>query len=157
LDRHGQTHTRTCNVCSVDLIEQQNWTLGNKKKSVYFCRTCDNTKRKYNALKQKANYIGSTALKAFNKVKEGYVYILVNPAYPDWVKIGMAVDAEDRCKSYQTGDPFRSYKMVYTAYSKDKAMSENKAHKAAEAIAERRGEWFRMSVGQAKECIQHGL
>jgi hypothetical protein len=69
----------------------------------------------------------------------------------------MAVDANDRCNGYQTSSPFRDYKVMYAASTKDRRNAETAAHKAAEKIAERRGEWFKMSVAQAKECIQHGL
>jgi len=46
---------------------------------------------------------------------------------------------------------------MYSVATKDRRKAESAAHKAAEEIAERRGEWFKMSVAQAKECIQHGL
>jgi len=113
----GQTHTKTCNVCSVDLTLGNNWTHGNQRKHVYFCRTCDATKRKYNLLKQKAREIGTATLKAYDSVKEGEVYIIVNNAWPEWVKIGMAVDSEDRLKSYQTSSPFRDYILMYSVYT----------------------------------------
>ena len=90
-------------------------------------------------------------------VKEGEVYVITNPAWPDWVKIGMAIDAKDRCKGYQTSSPMRDYKVMYSVATQDRRKAEATAHEAAEKIAERRGEWFKMSVGQAKECIQHGL
>lgn len=98
-----------------------------------------------------------SSLQNYERSNEGQVYIIVNPSWPDWVKIGMAVDAEDRCNGYQTSSPFRDYKVVYAVDTKDRRKSEALAHKAAEKIAERRGEWFKMSIGQAKECIQHGL
>jgi hypothetical protein len=90
-------------------------------------------------------------------VKEGEVYVITNPAWPDWVKIGMAIDAKDRCKGYQTSSPMRDYKVMYSVATQDRRKAEATAHEAAKKIAERRGEWFKMSVGQAKECIQHGL
>ena len=37
-----------------------------------------------------------TALQKDAQLKEGYVYVITNPAWPEWVKIGMAIDAEDR-------------------------------------------------------------
>jgi hypothetical protein len=38
--------------------------------------------------------------------------IVISPAYPGWCKVGMAVDAEDRLKQYQTSSPYRDYKLV---------------------------------------------
>lgn len=98
-----------------------------------------------------------SSLENYERSTEGQVYIITNSAWPEWVKIGMAVDAEDRCNGYQTSSPFRDYKVMYAASTKDRRNAEAAAHKAAEKIAERRGEWFKMSVAQAKECIQHGL
>ena len=98
-----------------------------------------------------------SSLENYTRSKEGQVYIIVNEAWPEWVKIGMAVDAEDRCNGYQTGSPMRDYKLMYAVSTDDRRKAEAAAHKAAEKVAERRGEWFKMSVGQAKECIQSGL
>ena len=98
-----------------------------------------------------------SGLQNYTRSTEGQVYIITNSAWPEWVKIGMAVDAEDRCNGYQTSSPFRDYKVRYSVSTKDRRKAEAAAHKAASKVAERRGEWFKMSVGQAKECIQHGL
>lgn len=152
----GQTHTKNCIHCSIELTPDV-WTEGNAKNYNYICRVCDSIKRKKNKLKKLAKNIGADTLRSYNQVKSGEVYIIVNNAWPGWVKIGMAVYAEDRLNKYQTGSPLRDYKLVYAVYVKDRRKTEREAHKAAEAVAERSGEWFKMSVRQAKECIQHGL
>ena len=72
-----------------------------------------------------------SSLVNYKSSKEGQVYIIVNPAWPDWVKIGMAVDAEDRCNGYQTSSPMRDYKLVYTVDTKDRRKTEALAHKAS--------------------------
>ena len=152
----GPTHTKYCMHCSIELTEDV-WTEGNAKNYNYICRVCDSIKRKKNKLKKLAKNIGADTLRSYNKVKSGEVYIIVNNAWPGWVKIGMAVYAEDRLTKYQTGSPLRDYVLAYSVYTEDRRKTEREAHKAAEAIAERNGEWFKMSIGQAKECIQHGL
>lgn len=98
-----------------------------------------------------------SGLQNYELSTEGQVYIITNSAWPEWVKIGMAIDAEDRLNGYQTSSPFRNYKLMYSVSTNDRRKAESAAHKAAEKVAERKGEWFKMSVGQAKECIQHGL
>jgi hypothetical protein len=98
-----------------------------------------------------------SGLENYERSKEGQVYIITNSAWPEWVKIGMAIDAEDRLNGYQTSSPFRNYRLMYSVSTDDRRKAEAAAHKAAEKVAERMGEWFKMSVGQAKECIQHGL
>lgn len=153
----GQTPTKHCKSCDVTLELGTNWTQGNKRKHVHYCRDCDNEKRRANLLKQKAREIGNAIKKKYNGTKDGYVYIVTNPAWPEWVKIGSAMNTESRCSNYQTASPFRDYKAVYEVYSKDRLLSEHNAFRFAEEVAERRNEWFKMSVGQAKECIHRGL
>ena len=173
----GQTHTETCNSCGVEL-EDSNWSASWKAVGRTQCTDCSkkyNDKSNDNRMYVNGKYVPQShplykpgryksfddaafsSLQNYERSNEGQVYIIVNPSWPDWVKIGMAVDAEDRCNGYQTSSPFRDYKVVYTVDTKDRRKSEALAHKAAEKIAERRGEWFKMSIGQAKECIQHGL
>ena len=80
-----------------------------------------------------------------NSVKEGSIYIITNPAWPGWVKVGMAVDAEDRCKSFNTGSPYRDYDLQYSHRAEDKRAAEKQAHDILEKHSgERRGEWFKI-------------
>ena len=153
----GQTHTKNCIHCTVSLQEGDNWSHGNARTKQYTCKPCDSIKNKKNRLKRLAETIGATVLRSYNQEKAGEVYVITNSAWPEWVKIGMAINAENRLDNYQTSSPLRNYVLAYSAYSKDRRKAEAAAHQAAEKIAERRGEWFKMPVGQAKECIQHGL
>jgi hypothetical protein len=153
----GQTHTRECLHCSTPLVQGDNWSDGNARTKQYTCRTCDSIKGRKNRLKRLAKQIGATAIRSYNEKKSGEVYIITNSAWPEWVKIGQSMSAEDRLNNYQTGSPMRDYKLAYAVFSKDRRRAEREAHKRAELVAERNGEWFKMSVGQAKECIQHGL
>ena len=89
------------------------------------------------------------ALQKDVQVKEGYVYAIANPAWPDWIKIGMAIDAQDRLNGYQTSSPMRDYVLVYDVYFKDRLEAERKAHKVAERYGERQGEWFKITREQA--------
>lgn len=173
----GQKHTDTCKKCGSDLTDD-NWPESWKKIGLHRCKGCSkesNDKSNDRRMYVNGKYVPQThplykagryksfddaafsSLVNYKSSKEGQVYIIVNPAWPDWVKIGMAVDAEDRCNGYQTSSPMRDYKLVYTVDTKDRRKTEALAHKQASKVAERRGEWFKMSVGQAKECIQHGL
>ena len=85
-----------------------------------------------------------------SSTKEGYVYVISNPAWPDWVKVGMAIDADDRCSSYQTSSPLRDYVLHCAISSDDRRKDESKAHKVLEKIADsRKGEWFNIPVDTA--------
>ena len=87
-----------------------------------------------------------SSLANYETAKEGQVYIIVNPAFPSWCKIGMAVDAEDRLKQYQTSSPYRDYKLIAMYDTSDRRKAEKFAHDLLAKSHERRGEWF---------CIQH--
>ena len=73
------------------------------------------------------------------------VYIIVNDAWPEWVKVGKAVSSEDRLNGYQTSSPFRDYSVIATLTAKDRHVKEREMHKAFTHFAdERRGEWFKI-------------
>lgn len=101
-----------------------------------------------------ASKIREEVLSLYDKHIEGYVYVLSNPAWPEWVKVGMAVDANDRCGSYQTSSPYRDYVLHHAVASDDRRVAEYEAHTALEKVADsRRGEWFKIPVDKAVECM----
>ena len=86
---------------------------------------------------------------------EGDVYIITNKAWPEWVKLGKAIDAKDRLKSYQTGDPLRAYELYHSVAKENRHTAEVKAHKALEALSEdRKNEWFKVDLATAVSCIE---
>jgi len=95
-----------------------------------------------------------SSFKNLVSTKAGHVYIISNPAWPEWVKVGMAIDTEDRCSSYQTSSPFRDYVVEYSFASEDRRRDESLAHQKLAAISkDRRGEWFKLPVSEAIGCI----
>ena len=81
-----------------------------------------------------ANYETST---------EGEVYVITNPAWKDWYKIGKAVDARDRLNSYQTSSPHRDYVLITSKIVKNRGVAERMAHSLAEGLCrDRTHEWF---------------
>tara|TARA_R110000764_G_scaffold190409_1_gene275707 strand:+ start:109 stop:564 length:456 start_codon:yes stop_codon:yes gene_type:complete len=144
---------KCCNHCDV-LLDNINWSIGNVRKNNYICRVCDSKKGKRNRLKRLALSIHQTALRQYNQVKAGHVYIISNPAWPEWVKVGMAIDAADRCSNYQTSSPFRDYVVEYSFASTNRRKDESLAHQKLAAISQdRRGEWFKLPVSKAIGCI----
>ena len=92
--------------------------------------------------------------KDLNKQKRGYVYAISNPAWPGWVKVGMAVDANDRLKSYQTSSPKRDYILISAFKTENKNKDEKKAHFILrKKCSEQLGEWFKISVEDAISVI----
>ena len=94
-----------------------------------------------------------SALNQYSNIVEGHVYIISNPAWPEWVKVGMAVDAEDRLNSYQTSCPFRDYVLYYSYNAEDRRKAESKAHYKLAQQFERRNEWFNCSPEEAIEVL----
>lgn len=87
------------------------------------------------------------------QITEGFVYIVSNPAWPDHVKIGSALDYEKRLNTYQTGDPHRSYTMVDVEWFANRREAENKLH---HLLLDRRttGEWFEITLGEAVAALR---
>ena len=96
-------------------------------------------------LRTRVQYINKKVLDLYNKPKEGDVYVIANKAWDGWVKIGMAVDAEDRLNSYQTSSPHRDYVLIHKEFFHDRRRAEAQAHKEASKIAEEHNsEWFKL-------------
>jgi len=93
------------------------------------------------------------SLDNYKTAKEGQVYILYSPAYPSWIKVGMAVDAEDRLKQFQTGSPYRDYILIKTYDTDDRRKAESEVHKLLEKTHERKNEWFVIAAPVAKEIL----
>ena len=167
-----------CIWCGVELNED-NWYSSSKKKKDYKCKSCIRKKetegnkkqlyingkyisRKdplYNIFKPgKYKNINGAVFEqsGMNSVKEGYVYVITNKAWPDWVKIGMAIDAEDRLSGYQTSSPHRDYILEHSVYSNERRKAEQQAHsRAAKLAIEVNGEWFKLTVQQAIEVLDN--
>ena len=171
---------RHCCECSIELNET-NWTEGLRLRGFYLCKFCNRSRALKSCKKSNPNrmYVNGKYIRithplhkpgnyktfsdaAFDgtykldNIKEGYVYVITNPAWPDWVKIGMAIDADDRCNSYQTSSPHRDYELKYDIETDDRRALEQAAHKEAIKVAsEYKGEWFKLDVETAIEILNN--
>ena len=160
LETVGQTPTdKECISCSVPLTKD-NWYESFVAKKHYKCKTCYDIRRVENRIKKGerspsllAKLFSWKTQEVYNQVKEGYVYVMTNPAWPDWVKVGMAVDAKDRLNSYQTSCPFRDNMLYYSYKAKDRRKAEFEAHSKLDEKFERRKEWFRCTPEEAIEVL----
>jgi hypothetical protein len=92
---------------------------------------------------------------SFNEIVDGYIYVLTNPAWKGWVKVGMAIDAEDRCKQYQTSSPYRDYTLQYKKFFTKRSKAEQEVHKLLIGKGNIfNGEWFQTSVKEARKAIE---
>ena len=172
----GQKPTnKNCRMCGVDLVVDGNITKKRFNKSMYFCQACERIEMQQRQMYVNGKYIKKdhplhkagtykgftgaafTSLHNYAEAKEGQVYIIYNPSFPNWCKVGMAVDAEDRLKQYQTSSPHRDYKLVkcYDAY--DRRETESKAHAELEKHYKRKGEWFMCSGYKAQKILDNML
>ena len=94
-----------------------------------------------------------SSLAKYESSVEGQVYVVVNPNFPKWVKVGMAIDAEDRLNNYQTSSPFRDYVLNYKWNVSDRRAAESESHTELHKLYERRSEWFKCTPEQAQEVV----
>jgi hypothetical protein len=94
-----------------------------------------------------------SSLANYDTSPEGQVYIITNPAWDGWVKVGMAVDAMDRIKNYQTSSPFRDYTLLYAYEVNDRRAGEAAAHARLAKECDNINEWFRLPSAIANELI----
>ena len=87
--------------------------------------------------------VAFSSLKNYVKCTKGEVYVLKNPAWKNWYKIGKAVDSGDRCNGYQTSSPHRDYTLVTSIKVNNRGVAEKCAHVLAEGMSKKRtNEWF---------------
>ena len=58
------------------------------------------------------------------EIKEGFIYVISNPAWKGLYKIGKTIDLNKRLANLQTGDPFRSYKVESYEFVLDRHKTE---------------------------------
>ena len=173
-----------CITCGTKLTLGENWYESNMKRCLYRCVGCHRVngrkphKRNPQRMYVNGKYISKShplhksgtyksfgelafgSLKNYSQIKEGYVYAIVNAAWPEWVKIGKALDAEDRLNGYQTSSPMRDYKLVHSVYFEDRNVAERKAHTLAAFKTAHpwnkhdNGEWFKLTDEQAVEILK---
>lgn len=76
--------------------------------------------------------------------KEGMVYLIANPCWPAYLKIGMTIDLDARLKSYQTYDPFQRFYVKNYEFCIDRRLAEKELLEKFQ---------FHLSSG---EWIKHG-
>ena len=147
-------HIKNCNHCDL-LLTEDNWYISNVKKYNYICNSCDTIKNRKNKLKRLALTIGQIVYGKYDKVKRGHIYVVSNPAWKGWYKVGMAIDADDRCRTYQTSSPFRDFKLEYAEFFNNRKTTEKIVHdKLITSGYENKGEWFNTSLNKIKTIIK---
>jgi hypothetical protein len=76
-------------------------------------------------------------------ILDGFLYLISNPAYPEWVKIGQTTDYEKRLQNYQTSSPFADYQMVACKWVENSFESEQEFLSKIRLVFDVRGEWIK--------------
>jgi tRNA 2-selenouridine synthase SelU len=91
-------------------------------------------------------------------MKLGYLYIVTNTAFPGWVKVGTTYNLKERLHVYQTCDPYRRYKLVYSLHHPDFRVAEQKLKTSMKHFAlEIKNEWYRIDLEMAKSRLVEQL
>lgn len=117
-------------------------------RSVY-CIPCDRVSAKERMRKLRVSRLHDKVDALYYKPKHGYVYIINNRNFPGWIKVGCALDADDRLSSYQTSSPHRNYKLKWARKTNNKLDAERQAHECLGKLVERKNEWFKMTTREA--------
>jgi len=74
--------------------------------------------------------------------KEGMVYLIANPCWPAYLKIGMTIDTEARLASYQTYDPFQRFYIKHWEFCLDRRAAEKELLERCD-VHLAQGEWIK--------------
>lgn len=90
----------------------------------------------------------------------GFIYIITNPKFEGYCKIGISENLTNRLRTYQTSDPHRKYKIEHYIFHPKYKIAEVKIkemmkHFSTDTI--QKGEWFRISVPMAVSRLQETL
>jgi len=85
--------------------------------------------------------------------KPCYIYLIINPAWPDYVKLGRSKDLDNRLIGYQVGSPFRDYSIYYSKYINDVEVVEDYFTQNLNPTCVK-NEWFKIDKDEAVKIIE---
>lgn len=83
-----------------------------------------------------------------------YIYIIKNPAWEEYVKVGRAKNVFSRLDCYNTSSPKRDYELIYYKSVKHISSVERHIHKK---FGENKWEWYKVSSEEMIREIEHFL
>jgi hypothetical protein len=82
-----------------------------------------------------------------------FVYVISNPAWPGYCKVGCTHHLRARFNSYNTSDPNRAFKLDAYFTVVDKLVGEDEAHKALDKFRVVGTEWFNIAAEDAAALL----
>ena len=95
-------------------------------------------------------------------MKPGIVYVIHNPAFPEWVKVGLTTKSsmKSRLSTYQTSCPMRGYRVLFEHEFDDVRAAEKMVHEHLSGFTKSNREWFKVHPKLAQnivECVREEL
>lgn len=87
-----------------------------------------------------------------HKVIKSSIYVITNPAWPEYVKLGRSKNVDNRLRTYQTHSPFKDYRVEFKTAVEDVYLFE-KALKRK--LGTENGEWYKITVEDALKIINN--
>ena len=78
----------------------------------------------------------------YTDTESGILYMIANPAFADYYKIGMTINLDKRLAQYQTYSPLRDFKVVRYAFVLDRSWAERALINHSDIFREE-GEWVK--------------
>jgi len=121
------------------------------------CRGCKNLKSKthYDKSQWKMREVNKPKCKQCiykynrrkSKPKNGVIYLIQNPAWKEWVKVGLSTNIGVRLRTINTYSPFRDFMIIFTVETDDVFDSEKRIHeKLRKMKIENNSEWFKIDT-----------
>jgi hypothetical protein len=106
---------------------------------------------------QKIEKVTTGSKKLATEVKCGIVYLIGNPAFPGFVKVGMTQDVNKRLSQYQTYDPLKRYRVIDYMFVVDRKAEEKRLLEKW-SVDIKNGEWVpEQDVVEMFREIKHSL
>ncbi|RUT86786.1 GIY-YIG nuclease family protein [Mesorhizobium sp. M7A.T.Ca.US.000.02.1.1] len=84
----------------------------------------------------------------------GYVYVITNPAWPGYCKVGRTTGLAERLRTYQTASPLRDFRLHYHRWFADACLAERTLRRTFSAASGgAKGEWYRIHPDDAASLI----
>lgn len=117
------------------------------------CKGCKELKKLEDFRNNKSNKDGLEfeCKRCMSKATKTFIYIITNPAWRGWVKIGRSNNPRKRCENYNTNSPLRDYKLEYYAFV-DNIRDIEMAF--IDKYSDSHNEWFYISVKEARDLIE---
>ena len=82
--------------------------------------------------------------------ERGWIYLITNPAWPGFVKVGRAVNIGKRLQSYQTSSPHRDYVIRYSREFRDVGRIE----RVVGNFFQSEHEWYKVDVQKIVDLLE---